>query len=95
MSGWLLDGQQRIAAFRDFSLDEFPVFGDVYFSGLTKPQERRFLRTNFSCYQLPYTDDEKKLREIYDRLNFGGTPHTDLDRAVFKAPQNTRPRSRE
>lgn len=80
MSGWLLDGQQRISALRDFIQGGMVVFGDVTFASLDEPQKRRFLREPFSCHELEYTDNEAVLKELYNRLNFGGTPHTEEDR---------------
>lgn len=85
MSGWLLDGQQRISAIRDFMDDRFPVFQDVFYSGLDRPTRlRRFLRESFPCFELEYTGNEAVLKDLYNRLNFGGTPHTENDRAQPK-----------
>lgn len=84
MSGWLIDGQQRMTALRDFIAGELVVFGDVRFSEMSKPEQMRFCRTPFPCFELEYTDDEEALMELYDRLNFGGTPHTPAQRAVPK-----------
>lgn len=81
MSGWLLDGQQRISAIRDFLNDELEVFGGVSYSSLTQPERLRLLRTGFSCIELEYTSNEAVLKELYDRLNFSGTPHTSEQRA--------------
>lgn len=82
MSGWLLDGQQRISALRDFLSGELTVFEDVTYASLPKPKAMRFLRTPFPCFELEYTDDEAALKDLYNRLNFGGTPHTEAQRAV-------------
>lgn len=76
MAGWLIDGQQRITAIRDFLAGELVVFGDVRFSGMSNPDQRRFLRTPFPCHELDYCDDEAVLIELYNRLNFGGTQHS-------------------
>lgn len=76
MSGWLIDGQQRISAIRDFVSGDLVVFGDVRFPELTKPEQMRFCRTSFPCIELDYCDNEDVLLELYDRLNFGGTPHS-------------------
>lgn len=75
MAGWLIDGQQRISAIRDFLASDLVVFDDVTFGAMTLAQRRRFLHTPFPCIELDYVDDEEKLKELYDRLNFGGTPH--------------------
>lgn len=76
MSGWLIDGQQRISAVRDFLRGDLVVFGDVRFPELTKPEQLRFCRVPFPCVELEYCDDENTLLELYDRMNFGGTAHS-------------------
>lgn len=81
MSGWLLDGQQRISAIRDFLENGLTVFDGITYQGLTRPEQLRFLRTGFSCIELDYTDNEDVLKELYNRLNFSGTPHTEEQRA--------------
>lgn len=43
-------------------------------------RRRRFYRLSFPSIEVS-ASDEATLREIYDRLNFGGTPHTDEQRA--------------
>lgn len=85
MAGWLLDGQQRISALRDFFDDKLVLFGDVTYSTLTKPQALRFKRTAFPCFELEYTDNEQTLKDLYDRLNFAGTPHQPSQRALASA----------
>jgi len=82
MAGWLIDGQQRISALRDFISGDLVVFGDVCFSALTRPEQLRFMRSPFPCFELDYTNSESTLKELYDRLNFGGTPHTHEQRVV-------------
>ncbi len=86
MSGWLLDGQQRISAIRDFVAGEFAVFGDVRYPEMCIADRRkRFDNLVFPCITLEYTDDEQKLLEMYRRLNFGGTAHNAQDREVIEA----------
>lgn len=80
MSGWLIDGQQRLSALRDFVHHGLPVFDDVTWGDLNVAQRRRFMSTGFACFELAYQHDEQRLREIYDRLNFGGVAHTQADR---------------
>lgn len=82
MSGWLLDGQQRICALRDFLAGNLVIFGDVRFTEMSVPDQLRFKRRPFPCHELEYTDNEDTLKEIYDRLNFGGTPHTETQRVL-------------
>jgi hypothetical protein len=87
MSAWLIDGQQRITAIRDFLNDEFCVFGDVMYSALERPVAlKRFLRQPFPCFELEFVQDEAVLKELYFRLNYGGTAHTeaDLNKLNFK-----------
>lgn len=76
MSGWLLDGQQRISAIRDFLADELTIFDGIRFSMLDRVTAlRRFLRTPFPCFEISYCDNEDTLLELYDRLRFCGVPH--------------------
>lgn len=86
MSGWLLDGQQRISALRDFLSGEMVIFGDVRFTEMSVPDQLRFKRRPFPCHELDYTDNEDTLKELYDRLNFGGTPHTEAQRVLPSKP---------
>lgn len=86
MSGWLLDGQQRISALRDFLAGELVVFGDVRFPDLSAPDQLRFKRRPFPCHEVEYTDNEDALIELYDRLNFGGTPHSAEQRVLPSRP---------
>lgn len=90
-SGWLLDGQQRMTSIRDFLAGEIVVFGDVTFPAMTGPEAIRFRHTLFPCVEIEYTDDENKLRELYDRLNFSGTPHTPSQRAATAASEPNEP----
>lgn len=82
MSGWLLDGQQRISALRDFILGDLVIFGDVTYKSFSKAQKLRFGNQSFPCFELSYCDNEDILKELYDRLNFGGTPHRPDQRAT-------------
>jgi hypothetical protein len=88
MSGWLLDGQQRISAIRDFIAGEFVVFGDVRYPDMPIADRRkRFDNQAFPCIMLEYTADETKLLEMYRRLNFGGTAHSAKDRELIDSRQ--------
>lgn len=86
MAGWLLDGQQRISAIRDFLEDKLVVFGDVNFTSISRPEALRFMREQFPCFEIEYTSNEDVLKELYDRLNFGGTPHAPEQRVVPRKP---------
>ncbi|OUV22975.1 MAG: hypothetical protein CBC55_02730 [Gammaproteobacteria bacterium TMED95] len=79
-SGWLLDGQQRLLTIEDYINDKFKVF-DLYFSDLTKAEVRRFMNTPFKRHEVAL-HDEAKIKDLYNRLNFGGTAHTEDQRAV-------------
>jgi hypothetical protein len=71
---WLLDGQQRIGAVLAYAADEFPVFG-YRFSEIANSDARRWhMGVNFSCLETNL-EDVDELREVYDRLAYGGTPH--------------------
>jgi hypothetical protein len=71
---WLLDGQQRVTAVYAYLADEFPVFGYRY-SEVTEVDRRKWhMGTSFPSLST-CTTDEAELRDIYDRLAYGGTPH--------------------
>lgn len=71
---WLLDGQQRVTAVLDYAADGFKV-GGYYFSELGIGDHRRWcMLLNFTCLETALTD-EAQLRDVYDRLAYGGTPH--------------------
>lgn len=80
MAGWLLDGQQRITAIRDFIAGDVAIFDGMSWKDLSEREKRSFLREPFPCHELDYTSDEAVLLDLYDRLNFGGTPHSIEDR---------------
>jgi len=90
MSGWLLDGQQRISAIRDFVHGKLTIFDDVTYGSLSEPECRRFFRKNFDCFELEYSADEDRLKDLYDRMNFGGTPH-EVHQQATAAPRYARP----
>lgn len=71
---WLLDGQQRITAILEYTADTFPVFG-YHFSELTEVDHRGWdMAVAFPCLKTNIAD-EAQLRDVYDRLAYGGTPH--------------------
>lgn len=83
-SDWIIDGQQRMRALRKYLDDELTVFvGTPYehrWSQLSKPQQRGFNMVPVGFIELT-TESEDELRDIYDRLNFGGVAHTEEQRA--------------
>lgn len=86
MSGWLLDGQQRITAIARFIQGEIAIFGSVRYSDLSiGERRRRFDNVIFPCIELEYQADEEVLKELYRRLNFSGTAHTQEDLDLLDA----------
>lgn len=81
MSGWVLDGQQRLTALREFIERGLLIFDDVTYHGLSPVEKLRFHRKHFTRHELDYIADESTLKDIYNRINFGGTPHTERQRA--------------
>lgn len=79
---WLIDGQQRLTSLERFWNNEFSVF-DLYWGEVPENQRRRFLSTSFSAQETQLAD-EKLLRDLYDRMNFGGVAHTNEQRATIK-----------
>lgn len=77
---WLIDGQQRLRAIDEYLDDGFSVFGHLW-GDLGRVSQRRFEAVPFA-QSIIHEADEAKLRELYDRLNFGGTPHTEEQRAT-------------
>ncbi|PSV00578.1 DUF262 domain-containing protein [Photobacterium kishitanii] len=79
-SSALIDGQQRITTLERYLSGEFKVFG-AYWLELSKAEHRRFLTTPFHCIEVDIWD-EMELRDLSDRLAFGGTTHKDEYRAT-------------
>lgn len=77
MSGWLIDGQQRLTALERYWNDEFPVF-NLKFSELNQAEKRRFLHTKFCHYEIRRHELDH-VKDIYRKLAFGGVPHTEED----------------
>lgn len=76
----LIDGQQRMLALQDYVEDKFPVYGYRY-SEVTAVDRRVFeFGTHFSSYRTN-SEDEQFLRDYYNLMNFGGTAHTEGERA--------------
>lgn len=78
-SGILLDGQQRLSTIEEYLNDGFQVFG-LMWSELNRREKGRFLRAKFGYFEVSLKT-EQELRELYNRLALGGTPHTEADRA--------------
>lgn len=81
----LLDGQQRLAALESYLTNEFPV-PDVqgiprYWRDLPRIERRRFSSYHFARANIK-SWDEATLRLAYDLRAFGGTAHTEDQRAL-------------
>lgn len=77
----IVDGSQRIRTLVDFLKDELilsglkklPAANGFTFSDLSKPRQLRFKRKTLRMIELTEQADEESRREIFDRLNSGGT----------------------
>lgn len=80
----VIDGQQRMNALKSYRDEGLRVFlGTPYehcWDELDRVQKRRFDSVTVGYIQLDEFDMDS-LREIYNRLNFGGTAHTEDQRA--------------
>lgn len=76
----IIDGQQRINAILKYANNEFEVFG-AYYRELTKREKKRFANTIFAKKKTR-TFDEAILKDVYNRLNFGGVNHLAHQRAI-------------
>ncbi len=83
LSGLLVDGQQRLAAIAAYLDDRLEVFG-YRWSELGRHEQARFERTVFMRSEVSMWQ-ESELRDLYDRLNFGGTPHDPRERLRIAA----------
>lgn len=82
----LIDGQQRMNALQEYFEGRLQVFG-YRWSEITDADRRGFLMSrHFSSY-ITKSDDERYLREYYDMMNFGGTPHSEHERAISSTEQ--------
>lgn len=81
----LLDGQQRLRAIERYWADEIAVSGDdgneYFWSEMQEDERAHFMRIPFPWIETAYKTDYE-LREAYDRHNFGGTSHTQEERAT-------------
>lgn len=76
----LIDGQQRMAAIESYLDDAFPVFGWRW-SEVTVIDRRMFGMSIIFAGYVVETEDESYLKAYYNMTNFGGTPHTEGQRA--------------
>jgi hypothetical protein len=75
----LVDGQQRMWALQQYLENAFPVF-DLYYRDLNLVERRSFEMIKWSSFETD-SQDEAYIRDYYNRMNFGGTAHTEDQRA--------------
>lgn len=84
----LLDGQQRLTALEDYLYNRFAVPDDQgvlrFWKDLPRIERRRFSSQHFAKAAVG-SWDERFLRGAYDLRAFGGTPHTEAQRALPEA----------
>lgn len=80
LSGYLLDGQQRVTAISEWLSDGFRVHGALW-SEVSEDLKRRFKVTKFSSFETDFVNEHDAM-VYYDLFNFGGTPHQENERAV-------------
>jgi len=89
-NGYLIDGQQRMSALQDYFDDKLTVFGYKW-SEVDVTDRRSFeMTSSFSCY-ISRFQTEAEMIEMYERLSFGGTPHTEADRPSQKGSKTFKP----
>lgn len=97
IDGWLLDGKQRLTAIKDFVEGKFAVFNDrlsykdlhnvqLKFDGngpAAAPNEawKIWRRVCLHFVRVEDVTDVALLRDLYNRLNFGGVAHKKSERA--------------
>ncbi len=80
-SGLLIDGQQRLTTIERYINDEFKVYG-AYWSELSHREQRRFKNVKFSHYETKF-DSIDDIKNVYNIMALGGTPHTEADRVGY------------
>lgn len=92
----IIDGSQRIRTLDNFLSNKLELVGlkkltqaiGMRFSDLSKPRQMRLKRTTIRVIELTEKADEDARREMFDRLNSGGTPLTTMEvrRGVVDGP---------
>ena len=81
---WLIDGQQRLTAIARYTQGHLTVFRGTpqehSWAVLSEVERRTFANVTIGVGRVNITD-EGTLRDLYDRLNFGGVGHTEDQRA--------------
>ncbi len=83
----IIDGSQRIRTLDNFLSNKLQLIGlkkltqaiGMRFSDLSKPRQMRFKRTTVRVIELTEKADEDARREMFDRLNSGGTRLTTME----------------
>lgn len=84
----IVDGKQRIETIQAFARGGFPIPGDwvgepglaCFYDNLT-PQKKRWVGNAIIATYETQLPGEQQERDLYNRINFGGTPHEEGDRA--------------
>lgn len=76
----LIDGQQRMSALEAYLTGEFAVFG-LYWPEVSDAEKRNFRMMRKFPHFLITTGEEQYLRTYYNLMNYGGTAHTEAQRA--------------
>lgn len=92
----IIDGSQRIRTLDNFLSNKLELVGlkkltqavGMRFLNLSKPRQMRFKRTTVRVIELTEKADEDARREMFDRLNSGGTKLTTMEvrRGVVDGP---------
>ena len=92
----IIDGSQRVRTLDNFLSNKLELVGlkkltqaiGMRFSDLSKPRQMRFKRTTVRVIELTEKADEDARREMFDRLNSGGTRLTTMEvrRGVVDGP---------
>lgn len=92
----IIDGSQRIRTLDNFISNRLELVGlkklteaiGMRFSDFSKPRQMRFKRTTIRVIELTEKADEDARREMFDRLNSGGTRLTTMEirRGVVDGP---------
>lgn len=92
----IIDGSQRVRTLDNFLSNKLQLVGlkklthalGMRFSDFSKPRQMRFKRTTVRVIELTEKADEDARREMFDRLNSGGTKLTDMEirRGVVDGP---------
>lgn len=79
-SNWLIDGQQRVTAIREFIEGRLSIFDGVRYGDMPRVEQlRRFDRVVLTRIVLPNSTNEDTLKRLYRRMNYGGVAHTEQD----------------